>query len=142
MPEPTGQQNETAKTTGLGKVFYLAFGWLCVGLGAAGAVLPVLPTTVFLILALWAFTRGSERYRHWLYTHPYFGPTLVQWHEHRVIPRRAKILACVMMVFSFALLLYLTDSGPWLPLLVAGIMIGAASYVLTRPSEPPPATDS
>lgn len=123
------------------RFLYLAFGWLCVALAAAGAVIPVLPTTIFLILALWAFTRGSERYRHWLYTHPRFGPPLVLWNEHRVIPIRAKILACLMMGVSFAIVLYTSNARPWLPLLVGAIMAAAATYVLSRPSlVPEPST--
>ena len=44
-----------------------AFGWACVGLGTFGAVLPLLPSTVFFIVALWAFTRSSPKVARWLY---------------------------------------------------------------------------
>ena len=56
--------------------FFLCLGWVFVGLGFVGAFVPGLPTTVFLIVALWAFSRSSDRLRMWLWTHPRFGATL------------------------------------------------------------------
>ena len=80
--------------------FLIAFGWLNVGLGVIGALLPVMPTTVFLLLALRAFSKSSRRFHRWLYTHPTLGRTLRDWHEHRVIPTPAKVLALTMMAAS------------------------------------------
>ncbi|HYH94448.1 YbaN family protein, partial [Hyalangium sp.] len=68
------------------RFLYKALGFFFVGLGVLGAFLPVLPTTSFLLLALWAFSRSSRRFHHWLYTHPRFGPRLQEWHEHGTIP--------------------------------------------------------
>lgn len=92
----------------------LALGCACVGLGMAGAVLPVLPTTPFLLVAAWAFARSSRRLRTWLYGHPRFGPTLVAWHEHRAVPRRAKVAAISLMVLSLAYVIW-SASHPGVP---------------------------
>ena len=78
----------------------IAFGWICVGLGMLGVVLPVLPTTIFLIVALWAFSRSSVRFHRWLYRHPRLGPRLRAWQAHCVIPIPAKCLALGMMLLS------------------------------------------
>lgn len=83
------------------KTGYLILGWCCVALGVAGAFLPLLPTTVFLLIAAWAFSRSSERWHNWLHDHPRFGPVLACWERHRAMPLRAKIAAFVTLGFSY-----------------------------------------
>ncbi len=120
--------------TGAVRLVYLALGWLFFGLGILGAFLPVLPTTPFMILSLWAFSNSSERLRSWLYTHHIFGPSLQRWQEHRVIPARAKMASIGAMSASFAYLMFFSDlAWPWL-LATGGLMAYGAFYILTKPS--------
>ena len=70
------------------------------GLGLVGIFIPGLPTTVFLIIAFWAFSKSTERFQNWLWFHPKFGPPIRAWHMHRVIPVRAKIFAAAMKKFD------------------------------------------
>ncbi|MEK9644419.1 MAG: YbaN family protein [Alphaproteobacteria bacterium] len=79
----------------------IAFGWICVAVGVIGIVVPGLPTTVFLLMAAWAFSRSSERFQNWLLAHPRLGPPVIAWRERGAIPARAKILAVAMMSVSF-----------------------------------------
>ncbi|MEL0022405.1 MAG: YbaN family protein, partial [Rickettsiales bacterium] len=69
--------------------------------GLIGIVVPGLPTTVFLLMAAWAFSRSSERFQNWLLAHPRLGPPVIAWRERGAIPARAKILAVAMMSVSF-----------------------------------------
>lgn len=115
----------------------LGLGWLCVGLGVVGIVVPGLPTTVFLIVALWAFSRSSARFQLWLWNHRRLGPPLRAWHRHRVIPVRAKLLAVVMMAASFAYVSAFVAESWVLPALLALVMVPAAAYVVSRASLPP-----
>ncbi len=62
-----------------------------------GVVLPVLPTTPFLILAAACFTRSSERWHAWLLRNQTFGPLIRAWEQDRCIPRRAKVAAFTVM---------------------------------------------
>jgi uncharacterized protein len=113
---------------------FLALGALLVAIGFIGAFLPILPTTPFLILAAGCFARSSPKLENWLLNHPRFGPVLRNWREHGAIPRKAKVLACLGMTVGYALFWW--GSKPGLPLAagVAVLMIGAAVFVLSRPS--------
>jgi len=112
----------------------LALGFVCTGLGIAGIILPGLPGTVFLLIAVWAFSRSSERFHLWLYEHPRFGRTVRDWHAHRVIPVRAKIAAVVAMSTTVAGLALLYG-GDWrLPAITAAVLAVVAAWIVTRPS--------
>jgi len=115
----------------------IAFGWLNVIIALVGIVVPGLPTTVFLIVAFWAFSNSSERFQSWIWNHPKFGPAIRHWHNHRVIPLRAKILAVTMMSLSFSYLTFFVAESLMMPILMALIMVPGGIYVVTRDSLPP-----
>lgn len=116
---------------------YLLLGWAFFGLGAVGVVLPLVPTTPFMVLALWAFSRGSVRFERWLYHHPVFGPRLQQWRAHRVIPLRAKLLAASSMLASLAYM-WLGARVRFPTLLAAGaVMLIGLVYIARCPSKVP-----
>ncbi|MFC3033299.1 YbaN family protein [Pseudoalteromonas fenneropenaei] len=111
-------------------------GILFVVLGFIGMALPVMPTTVFFILALYCFTRSNPQLANWLLTHPKFGPSLQLWQQHQIIPIKGKCLAGTGMLIGFALLCF--SSAPiWVIALVACIEIAVLYYICTRPSAAP-----
>ncbi len=112
----------------------LAFGWINVVLGFAGAFLPVLPTTPFLLIALWAFAQSSSRFHDWLYNHPRFGPMLRDWRDYRVVPVRAKVLSLGMMTTSLVYVIFFVAVDWWVPTLMACIMMPTAIWLVTRAS--------
>lgn len=115
----------------------LAFGWANVALGLIGLVLPVLPTTVFLLIALWAFSKSSPRLHRWLFAHPRFGRSLRAWHAHRVIPLRAKLLAVGAMAGSLACVALFVARSWELPAALGALLAPIAAYILSRPSRIP-----
>ena len=119
---------------------YLLLGWAFFGLGAVGAVVPGLPTTLFMLLALWAFSKSSQRFHDWLYAHPNFGPPLQHWHTYRVIPLKAKLLSVTMMALSFTYLFFFTAIHAWVLLLIALFMLYGAAFILSKPSRVPDST--
>lgn len=76
----------------------LALGWMCVGLALAGAVLPLLPTTPFLLLASFLFLRSSPRCHAWLLQNRLFGPFLRDWERHHAVRPAVKWLAIAIVL--------------------------------------------
>lgn len=116
---------------------WLALGLLSLAAGLAGIVLPLLPTTPFLLLAAFCFARSSPRLERWLVEHPRFGPVIKAWREHRAIPRRAKLWAVAAMAAALPLSLAL-GVGSTVLAIQAVVLAGAATFVLTRPEPPDP----
>ncbi|AVH13533.1 YbaN family protein [Acinetobacter indicus] len=77
-------------------------------LGFIGAVLPGMPTTVFLILAAWAASKGWPQMDAWLLSHPKYGQTLRDWRANGTVPRKAKWFATIMMLISACIMLFTT----------------------------------
>ncbi|WP_205952805.1 DUF454 family protein [Pantoea stewartii] len=100
------------------RIVLLTLGWLAIVLGILGIVLPLLPTTPFMLLAAWCFARSSPRFHHWLLWKSPFGRYIRHWQQHRGIPPGAKSRAIVLIVATFALSLWLV------PVLWVRIMLG------------------
>ena len=118
------------------RTILISLGWLCVGLGFVGVFVPGIPTTIFLIIALWAFTKSSAKLRHWLLNHKRFGPILNNWQEHKVVPRRAKILMVVLMSLA-VVLFYYSLQNLYLTIGLIIILVSVAIYVISLPSKIP-----
>ena len=115
---------------------FFTLGCLLFCLGFIGVFLPVLPTTPFMLLALWCFSRSSEKFHNWLYTHRLFGPPLQQWEKHRVIPTAVKIIAVFFMISSLVYLVLFMHAPVWAELLMTATMAFGCWFVLTKPSSP------
>jgi uncharacterized membrane protein YbaN (DUF454 family) len=114
------------------RLLWLAAGLLLAGIGIVGLILPVMPGTVFLILALACFSRSSPRLESWLLNHRAFGPALRQWRSTGAIPGRAKALAVSMMAGSLTVMGLVGTSGLTIAV-AAAPMAAAAVFILTRP---------
>ena len=117
--------------------FLFVLGWILFVLGFVGVFVPVLPTTPFMLLALWCFSRSSTRFHDWLYGHSLFGPPLQQWHRHRVIPWPAKAVAATFMVASLVYVFGYATTPAWAKGLMTAVIAFGLWFILTRPSTPP-----
>ena len=109
-------------------------GVLAVALGGIGVIVPGLPTTVFFIIAAWAFSKSSPRLEAWVLGLPRIGPMV---HDHRNglgMPRRAKFLASAMIVLFAGGSAWLVDSGVLRSTILATGTIGIAYITLRVPS--------
>ena len=118
------------------RIILISLGWLCVSLGFIGIFVPGIPTTIFLIIALWAFTKSSKKLRNWLLNHKRFGPILNNWQQHKVVPRRAKILMVVLMSLASVLFHY-SLQNLYLTIGLVIILVLVAIYVISLPSKIP-----
>ena len=94
------------------RICWLGLAWLFFGIGFAGMFLPLLPTTVFMLLALACASRGSPRFARYIREHPQIGPTLVAWERERAIPLRARIMAVSMLAVYPALIVLVLATRP------------------------------
>ena len=117
------------------RILWLLAGFFFTGVGIVGAFLPVLPTTVFLLIAAACFARSSPRMHGWLIHHPTLGPPIRNWQENGAISRGAKRLAIGTMTAVFALSLIIGLTWRVLVPQVVLMAIGAA-FILTRPDGP------
>ena len=122
----------------MSKIILLALGWICVSLGFIGIFVPGLPTTIFLIIALWAFTKSSKTLRLWLLNHKRFGPILHNWQEYKVVPLRAKILMVILQT-SVVIIVQYTFDNLIITFGLTIILVLVATYVISLPSKVPTA---
>lgn len=114
---------------------WFALGWVMVALGIVGLVLPIMPTTIFMIFAAACFGHSSPRFEAWLLNHRWFGSAIRRWRERGAIPRRAKILAITSMAGGYVVMLVTARPVWWVDLIVACTLIACATYVATRPDQ-------
>ena len=118
------------------KIILITIGWCCVGLAFIGTFVPGIPTTIFLIVALWAFAKSSKKFHSWLLNHKRFGPILRNWESHKVVPRNAKISMVILQIFAVIMIQYSLDNI----FITAGLillLICVAWYVISLPSKIP-----
>jgi len=97
-----------------------------------GAVLPLLPTTPFLLVATFAFARSSPRLHAWLIEHPHLGPPINDWHTQRAISRKAKVAAVATMIATLAISVAL-DVARTILIIQLLVLTCVAAFILSRP---------
>ena len=127
----------TAKETKnpIAKILWILLGSFFVMIGAIGAVVPGLPTTLFLILAAACYIRSSQKLYDWLITNKTFGPYLKDYREGKGMPKNAKILAVSMIVIFVGYAVVFALEGLTLKVFVGLFgLIGIFYIILKVPS--------
>ncbi|MDH3416428.1 MAG: YbaN family protein [Gammaproteobacteria bacterium] len=114
------------------RVFWLLAGLVSVALGAVGLVLPLLPTTPFLLIAAFAFARSSARLNRWLREHRSFGPLIDNWHRDGSIDLKVKRIAIIVVLLT-PVVTWLFDAPFWIIGCQVVVLSAAAVFILTRP---------
>lgn len=116
------------------KGVFVVVGWASLLLGIIGIVVPLMPTTPFILASAWCFLRSSERFHKWLMTHPRFGPIVEAWEENGAIPPTAKKLAAFTITSSL-LVIWLTVGSLAVRMGVTALLIGVSVFIWTRPNK-------
>jgi len=112
----------------------LAVGWVAVTLGIVGIVLPLLPTTPFLLLAAFCFSRSSPHFHHWLMNHPWFGEYITNFQSGRGMTKRVKISTVLLLWLSIGLSVIFFVGIIWVKLLLLTIALCVSVYIISRPT--------
>lgn len=112
--------------------------WRCLALvmvlvGFIGLLLPVMPTVPFLIVALWAASKGWPSLEKKLINHPKYGADIRAWRDTRSIRRRAKLAAIIMMAGGYVILWFIPTPPVWAKSIVGVILFIVAIFIWTRP---------
>lgn len=122
------------------RYLYLTIGWVFVGLGIIGLALPLVPQVPFFLVSLWAFSRSSRRFEHWLLHHKILGPGLRRFREYRVVPWLAKVTSWTGMCVTFGLSLWSGFLPSWALVAEALVLLACAAFIASFPSHAPAST--
>lgn len=118
----------------LGRRLLVVIGTIFVGLAAIGVVLPLLPTTPFLLVAAACYARGSDRFSNWLLGNRLFGKALRDYREGKGLPPRVKISAIALLWTSIGLSAAFGTNILAVRLIVIAIAMGVTTHILTIPT--------
>lgn len=116
------------------RALFAAAGALSLALGAVGLFLPVLPTTPFVLLAAFFFSKGSPRLHAALLANPVFGPIVRDWEERGAVRMGAKVTATVLMAVLAVAMLATGAAAPWLKGAALAAQAAVLAFLWTRPS--------
>lgn len=105
-PKPTSAPARRSRPV---RAVLIAIGLVSLGIGLLGIVVPVLPTTPFLLLAAACFARASDRLYAWLLGHATLGPIISQWRETQSMARAVKVRALVLVAVTFTASILLVE---------------------------------
>lgn len=112
------------------KAILVFLGTVFVGLGVLGIFLPLMPTTVFLLLAAYCYSRSSERFHTWLLNNRWLGRYIKNYKSGQGISIRQKTTTLLFLWASIGFSIWMVDAKLWVSLLLAAIAIAVSVHVL------------
>ncbi|MBT7610934.1 MAG: YbaN family protein [Bacteriovoracaceae bacterium] len=116
------------------KYLFLTLGHLSLILGAIGVILPILPTTPFMLLSAYFYSKGSIVLHQWLINNKYFGSMICDWEKSKVIRLKAKIYATTMIIPLFTYSLYFVDVVLFIKVIIFLVGVSVLTFIWSRPS--------
>lgn len=113
------------------KPFLIILGWFFILLGFIGVFLPLMPTTIFIILAAMCFSKSSDKFYNWLLNHPRFGKLVRDYMEKKGMPAKSKVLAITMMITAISLSAIFFTENNFIRLILFLIALGVSIYIIS-----------
>ncbi|MEM8843618.1 MAG: YbaN family protein [Pseudomonadota bacterium] len=124
------------------KNYLLIFaGWLSIILGVIGVVVPLLPTTPFILLAAACFAKSSPKFHHWLITHKFFGPIIKNFQNGEGLPKKTKIKIIIFIWVALSISMFAL-SNLWITLILVMIGLFGTAHILRTPTSERELTNS
>lgn len=123
----------------LARALWVTLAALSFGIGVIGIFVPLLPTTEFMLGAIYCASKGSPRFEAWIRSRRYVGPLIKNWETERAISRRAKYVAVSSIIASAMLLLWHLGEG-WLRWAIVVLLASVALWLATRPEPSSPSS--
>lgn len=144
MDAPDGSQSTSSRAvpaehgSPVVRALFFGVGAMAFVAGVLGIFLPLLPATPLFILAAACFARAYRPFHEWMLAHRVIGPMLREWHQHRSIPHRTKMIAIVTMLASFGTSIWFVVKPPWLQVVLGLFALGLAAWMYRIPSRDRP----
>jgi len=122
--------------SGVRRVGYLVLGWLALVAGVIGVVVPVWPTTCFLLLAAWSFSRSSRRMYRWLHENRLFGEHLKIYRETGRISRGVRNVSLSALWLTIGISAVLAARVPWVPVVLLALAVAITVHLVRIPVHP------
>ncbi|MFZ1460152.1 MAG: YbaN family protein [Ignavibacteria bacterium] len=110
---------------------FLAAGTILVGIGVLGMFLPLLPTTIFFILAAWCFARSSEKFHFWIHNNKYFGRYLSNYMQNKGMTLRAKIYSIAFLWTGILISVLFATDALYIRILLLLIAAGVTWHLIS-----------
>jgi uncharacterized membrane protein YbaN (DUF454 family) len=112
------------------KALLIFLGTVCVGLGVLGIFLPLMPTTVFLLLAAYCYSKSSDRFHTWLLGNRWLGKYITTYRSGQGITVRQKCTTILTLWASIGFSIWFIGGTFWITLLLAAIAVGVTIHIL------------
>jgi len=124
------KKNKTKAIRNWTRPLLIIAGTLLVGLGIIGILVPVLPTTPFLLLAATCYARSSQRFYHWLLNNKWFGNYIKNYIQRKGVPLKVKILAITWLWIVIGFSVVFAVEGFLVRLILIVIAIGVSIHII------------
>lgn len=110
------------------KTILVILGFISLGVGIAGIFLPILPTTPFLLLTVFCFSRGSERFHNWFIETKVYKKYVLNYQKKKAMTIKEKLVLLLSVFVMLAISFYLAPAYWWLRLILISVMVGHIIY--------------
>jgi hypothetical protein len=124
--KPTNEFNISESRTK--RILYISLGFFFVLMGIIGIFVPIWPTTIFFLLAVWAFQKSSKRFYYWLMNNKYCGRIIKNYRLYNGISKKTRTKSLVFLWLTLSVSFYFVNYT-WVRILLICVGIGVTWHL-------------